>query len=77
MGCGKHCAALGTGTKVAIPQVIEEDEDNVWPASARNGLAADLRQAKTETPRLGVGVHLNFTVGRPLLPPEWCASLFE
>jgi predicted glycoside hydrolase/deacetylase ChbG (UPF0249 family) len=41
------------------------------------GVAADLRQAKTEAPRLGVGVHLNFTAGRPLLPPEWCASLVD
>lgn len=41
------------------------------------GVAADLRQAKTETPRLGLGVHLNFTAGRPLLPPEWCASLVD
>jgi predicted glycoside hydrolase/deacetylase ChbG (UPF0249 family) len=40
-------------------------------------VAADLRQAKTEAPRLGVGVHLNFTAGRPLLPPEWCASLVD
>ena len=41
------------------------------------GVAADLRRAKTEAPRLGLGVHLNFTAGRPLLPPEWCASLVD
>jgi chitin disaccharide deacetylase len=41
------------------------------------GVAADLHQAKTEAPRLGLGVHLNFTAGRPLLPPEWCASLVD
>jgi predicted glycoside hydrolase/deacetylase ChbG (UPF0249 family) len=41
------------------------------------GVAADLHQAKTEAPRLGVGVHLNFTAGRPLLPVEWCASLVD
>ena len=41
------------------------------------GVAADLRQAKTEAPRLSLGVHLNFTAGRPLLPPEWCASLVD
>ena len=41
------------------------------------GVAADLRQAKTEAPRLGLGVHLNFTAVRPLLPPEWCASLVD
>jgi predicted glycoside hydrolase/deacetylase ChbG (UPF0249 family) len=41
------------------------------------GVAADLHQAKSEAPRLGLGVHLNFTAGRPLLPPEWCASLVD
>lgn len=41
------------------------------------GVAADLNQAKSEAPRLGLGVHLNFTAGRPLLPPEWCASLVD
>jgi predicted glycoside hydrolase/deacetylase ChbG (UPF0249 family) len=41
------------------------------------GVAADLHQAKSEAPRLGLGVHLNFTTGRPLLPPEWCASLVD
>ncbi len=41
------------------------------------GLAADLHQAQLEAPRLGLGVHLNFTAGRPLLPPEWCASLVD
>lgn len=41
------------------------------------GVAADLHQAKNEAPRLGLGVHLNFTAGRPLLPVEWCASLVD
>ncbi len=41
------------------------------------GVAADLRLAKAEAPRLGLGVHLNFTAGRPLLPPEWCSSLVD
>ncbi len=41
------------------------------------GVAADLHQAQSEAPRLGLGVHLNFTAGRPLLPPEWCASLVD
>src|SRR5512134_2504252 len=42
-----------------------------------SGVAADLHLAQTEAPRLGLGVHLNFTAGRPLLPPEWCASLVD
>ena len=41
------------------------------------GVAADLHQAQSEAPRLGLGVHLNFTAGRPLLPIEWCASLVD
>ncbi len=41
------------------------------------GVAADLHLAQSEAPRLGLGVHLNFTAGRPLLPPEWCASLVD
>ncbi|CAG0935925.1 Carbohydrate deacetylase [Thermoflexales bacterium] len=41
------------------------------------GVAADLHLAQTEAPRLGLGVHLNFTAGRPLLPTEWCASLVD
>jgi len=41
------------------------------------GVAADLHQARSEAARLGLGVHLNFTAGRPLLPPEWCASLVD
>src|SRR5512139_1478906 len=41
------------------------------------GVAADLHQARSEAPRLGLGVHLNFTAGRPLLPTEWCASLVD
>lgn len=41
------------------------------------GVVNDLHVAKAEAPRLGVGVHLNFTAGRPLLPTEWCASLVD
>jgi chitin disaccharide deacetylase len=41
------------------------------------GVVPDLHQARTEAPNLGLGVHLNFTVGRPLLPAEWCASLVD
>jgi predicted glycoside hydrolase/deacetylase ChbG (UPF0249 family) len=41
------------------------------------GVVPDLHQARTEAPQLGLGVHLNFTVGRPLLPSEWCASLVD
>jgi predicted glycoside hydrolase/deacetylase ChbG (UPF0249 family) len=41
------------------------------------GVAADLNHARSEAPRLGLGVHLNFTAGRPLLPTEWCASLVD
>jgi predicted glycoside hydrolase/deacetylase ChbG (UPF0249 family) len=41
------------------------------------GVAADLHQAQADAPRLGLGVHLTFTAGRPLLPPEWCASLVD
>ena len=41
------------------------------------GVAADLHLAQQDAPRLGLGVHLNFTAGRPLLPTEWCASLVD
>jgi chitin disaccharide deacetylase len=41
------------------------------------GVVNDLHLARNEAPRLGLGVHLNFTVGRPLLPTEWCASLVD
>ncbi len=41
------------------------------------GAAHDLHHAMTEAPRLGLGVHLAFTFGRPLLPPEWVASLID
>jgi predicted glycoside hydrolase/deacetylase ChbG (UPF0249 family) len=39
--------------------------------------AAALARAQDECPRLGLGVHLVFTSGRPLLPPEWIASLVD
>jgi len=39
------------------------------------GVAHDLQRAKAEAPDLGIGVHLNFTAGRPLLPIEWVGSL--
>ena len=39
------------------------------------GVAHDLQRAKAEAPDLGIGVHLNFTAGRPLLPVEWVGSL--
>ncbi len=41
------------------------------------GAAQDLHLAETETPKLGLGVHLVFTAGRPLLPTEWVASLVD
>jgi len=41
------------------------------------GAAADLHRALAEAPALGLGVHLVFTTGRPLLPPEWVASLVD
>jgi predicted glycoside hydrolase/deacetylase ChbG (UPF0249 family) len=37
----------------------------------------DLQRVKTEAPKLGLGVHLTFTAGRPLLPPEWVKSLVD
>jgi predicted glycoside hydrolase/deacetylase ChbG (UPF0249 family) len=41
------------------------------------GAAHDLARAIAEAPRLGLGVHLVFTAGRPLLPPEWAPSLID
>ena len=41
------------------------------------GVADDLRQAVAEAPNLGLGVHLTFTAGRPLLPVEWVSSLVD
>jgi predicted glycoside hydrolase/deacetylase ChbG (UPF0249 family) len=41
------------------------------------GAAHDLNHALSEAPQLGLGVHLVFTAGRPLLPPEWVASLID
>ena len=39
------------------------------------GVAEDLALAQTETPRLGLGVHLVLTAGRPALPPERIRTL--
>jgi len=41
------------------------------------GAAHDLMRAMSEAPRLGLGAHLAFTIGRPLLPPEWVTSLID
>ncbi|HLF25247.1 MAG TPA: carbohydrate deacetylase [Anaerolineae bacterium] len=41
------------------------------------GAAQDLSAALVEAPQLGLGVHLVFTAGRPLLPPEWAPSLID
>ena len=41
------------------------------------GAAHDLHRALAEAPNLGLGVHLVFTLGRPLLPPEWALSLID
>lgn len=41
------------------------------------GTVPDLHLAVLEAPRLGLGVHLNFTAGRPLLPVEWVPSLVD
>ncbi|MDI6770512.1 MAG: ChbG/HpnK family deacetylase [Anaerolineales bacterium] len=47
--------------------------------SSRNFLAlmSELRAALQETPRLGLGVHLVLTSGKPLLPPEQARSLVD
>ncbi len=39
--------------------------------------AADIRIAQQETPRLGLGVHLVLTAGRPVLPPERVRSIID
>lgn len=41
------------------------------------GVTHDLQRAATEAPRLGLGVHLTFTAGRPLLPVDWVRSLVD
>ncbi len=41
------------------------------------GVTHDLQQARDEAPKLGLGVHLNFTAGRPLMPPDWVPSLID
>ena len=41
------------------------------------GAAHDLEHALQAAPNLGLGVHLVFTFGRPLLPPEWVSSLID
>lgn len=41
------------------------------------GAALALQRARKECPRLGLGVHLVFSVGRPLLPTEWVSSLVD
>ncbi len=41
------------------------------------GAASGLMRAKEDCPRLGLGVHLVFTSGRPLLPGEWVGSLVD
>jgi len=42
-----------------------------------SGAANDLVAAANAAPELGFGVHLVFTAGRPLLPPEWAPSLVD
>jgi predicted glycoside hydrolase/deacetylase ChbG (UPF0249 family) len=41
------------------------------------GVTRDLHKAVEEAPKLGLGVHLNFTAGRPLMPVEWVKSLVD
>lgn len=41
------------------------------------GAAHDLERARREAPNLALGVHLVFSAGRPLLPPEWVSSLID
>ncbi|MBU2611956.1 MAG: carbohydrate deacetylase [Chloroflexi bacterium] len=41
------------------------------------GVGDALRAALQETPRLGLGVHLVLTSGKPLLPPEQARSLVD
>lgn len=38
---------------------------------------ADIQLARSECPRLGLGVHLTLTAGRPVLPPAQVASLVD
>ena len=51
-----HCDGIVTSTTVMM---------------SMPGAARDLTRALAEAPKLGLGVHLVFTAGRPLLPPEW------
>lgn len=41
------------------------------------GVTHDLEYVQREAPQLALGVHLTFTAGRPLLPPEWVPSLID
>jgi predicted glycoside hydrolase/deacetylase ChbG (UPF0249 family) len=41
------------------------------------GAANALLEATQACPTLGMGVHLVFTSGRPLIPPEWVSSLVD
>ena len=41
------------------------------------GAATALQRASEECPRVGLGVHLVFTSGRPLIMPEWVSSLVD
>ena len=41
------------------------------------GVTHDLLRAAGEAPRLGLGVHLTFTAGRPLMPVDWVSSLVD
>jgi predicted glycoside hydrolase/deacetylase ChbG (UPF0249 family) len=39
--------------------------------------AADIAVARKETPKLGMGVHLVLTMGRPILPPEKVPTIVD
>jgi predicted glycoside hydrolase/deacetylase ChbG (UPF0249 family) len=41
------------------------------------GAGAAVQRARREAPRLGVGVHLNLTAGRPVLPPKQVPTLVD
>ncbi|HHS97906.1 MAG TPA: carbohydrate deacetylase [Chloroflexi bacterium] len=41
------------------------------------GARAAVQRAREEAPRLGLGVHLNLTAGRPVLPPEQVSTLVD
>ena len=41
------------------------------------GARAAVQRAREEAPRLGLGVHLNLTTGRPVLPPERVPTLVD